>query len=136
VVGNPTVLILSLRMIGRPASGPSCAPVAAPSQARCVSIHEQEMRRAHAVGAREYGGKDSQQGDESAEEDDLAAVPDKEILADLETVLVKPDVPAVAHEQAEPDRAADHVAIMPPTVAAPAATRTTELIAKLRVDPA
>jgi hypothetical protein len=65
-------------------------------------VHDQEMRPAHAVYTREKSGVGPEKGDEPAEEDNLPAVAQKQILAHLEPRLIESDVSAVSDDQADP----------------------------------
>src|ERR1700738_4543022 len=73
-------------------------------------VHEQEMAPGHEIGPGEDSGKRAQKGHEAPEEDNLAAMPAKQVLAHLEPAFVKRDVTAIATDQAQPDRPADQVA--------------------------
>lgn len=68
------------------------------------------MRPAHTVSAREESGEGPKECDEPPEEDNLAAVTQKQILAHLEPRLIQSDVFAVSHDQANPYRTTDQVA--------------------------
>jgi hypothetical protein len=59
---------------------------------------------------REKSGVGPEKGDEPAEEDNLPAVAQKQILAHLEPRLIESDVSAVSGDQADPDRTTDQVA--------------------------
>ena len=63
----------------------------------------------HAVHAGKQSREGPQEGHEPAEEDDLSAVPLKEVLADLEASLVEPDIPAIARDQRGARRAPDQI---------------------------
>src|SRR5258708_15460991 len=68
------------------------------------------MRPAHTVYARKESREGPKKGDEPPEEDNLAAMPQKQILAHLEPQLIEPDVSAVSRDQANPNRTTDQVA--------------------------
>src|SRR5712664_1570699 len=68
------------------------------------------MRPAHTVYAREESGEGSKKGDEPPEEDNLAAVSQKQILPYFKPRLIQSDVSAVSRDQADPDRTTHQVA--------------------------
>ena len=77
--------------------------VGASCEQRCPTystkgVHEQEMRPAHAVYAREESGEGSKKGDEPPDEDYLAAVSQKQVLPHLEPRFREADVSAVPRD--------------------------------------
>src|SRR5689334_25269024 len=77
-------------------------------------VEKQETAPAHTVGAGQEGGPRAQDGDKAPEEHDLAAVTQKEILAELQAPSVQVDDVAEAAQQAiaalAPDEEAQVVA--------------------------
>ena len=60
------------------------------------------MMPAHTVCAGEESGVGPKYGDKPPEEYDLAAVPQKQILADLEPQLIEPDILSLSHNEPTP----------------------------------
>src|SRR5262245_5817148 len=60
------------------------------------------------VGAGEDSGKYSEHGDEARQEDDLAAVAQEKVLAQIELALVEAD-PIAPEQQPAPERATDPI---------------------------
>ena len=59
---------------------------------------------------RQQRDEGAQNGDEAAEEDDLAAMAAKQVAAELQTLVVQADVAAEARQHAKADLAPDQVA--------------------------
>src|SRR5665647_1242789 len=73
-------------------------------------IHDQKMRPVHPIGAGEESGVGPKKSHESPKKDDFAAVPQKQILTDLEPRLIETNVFAVSRKQADTNRTTNQVA--------------------------
>jgi len=73
-------------------------------------VAEEESRPAHAIDASQKDRQGTEQGDKSAEEDDLAAMPAEEILAELDPGIGELQIVTITQEQTVADFPADRVA--------------------------
>ena len=73
-------------------------------------VEQQEARPGEMIDPGEERGEGAQHGDEAAEEDDLAAVPLKQILRHLQPPLVDADVAPVAIDERKAELAPDPIA--------------------------
>ena len=79
--------------------------VAKPTHQRCPndspeSVIDEETAGIETVGSGENSCEGPQYGDEPSKEDDLSAVPQEQVLPDLQLLLVDSDVSPVADQEA------------------------------------
>ena len=73
-------------------------------------IEEKELLPIVAIDARQEGRESAQHRDEAAEKDDLSAVPEEEILADFEPLLIKSNIMPIAIDKRKAELAANPIA--------------------------
>src|SRR5580704_13621958 len=77
---------------------------------RTEDIGQEELRPRHAIGAGHDAGDRAQNRNELGDDDDLAAVAQEQILAELDPRFVDPDIAAVAQQQPIAEITADQIA--------------------------